>query len=148
MKPHHPTRAAVLLLLIGRCREHVLDGNTGSETNIRTYEERFRRLLEDSDAAVAYYASLFILRRLIRHRPTEYRLMLKRVVNSSRVTRLFFLSPPSFSVVLLLFCLVFDRSFPPLILVCLYTRQQSPAKAVRCSLFVVSVKLVSKTRAG
>ena len=108
LKPHHPTRAAVLLLLIGRCREHVLDGNAGGETNIRTYEERFRRLLEDSDAAVAYYASLFILRRLIRHRPTEYRFMLKRVVNSSRVSSL------SLSLSLLkvtIFCLVVNPPF-------------------------------------
>ncbi|GBG92191.1 hypothetical protein CBR_g54636 [Chara braunii] len=67
-------RAAMLLLLIGKCRESraALEEVGG--------ERFFRSLLEDPDARIAYFASTYLLKRMMTEQAEQYRNVLHRLV--------------------------------------------------------------------
>ncbi|XVF83622.1 hypothetical protein PTKIN_Ptkin16aG0504400 [Pterospermum kingtungense] len=67
-------RAALLLLLIGKC--------TADPTALKDVggEEFFRRLLDDTDSRVAYYASSFLLKRMMTDEREKYKYMLQKLV--------------------------------------------------------------------
>ncbi|XP_058109747.1 uncharacterized protein LOC131252965 isoform X2 [Magnolia sinica] len=66
-------RAALLLLLIGKCSDPAafqeVDG-----------EEFFRELLDDTDSRVAYYSSAFLLKRMMTEEPEKYQRMLQSLI--------------------------------------------------------------------
>jgi hypothetical protein len=68
------TRAALLLLLIGNCAT-----NQAAFQEVGG-EEFFRSLLDDTDARVAYYASAFLLKRMMTEEPDNYQRMLHNLV--------------------------------------------------------------------
>lgn len=68
------TRAALLLLLIGKCAT-----NQAAFQDVGG-EEFFRSLLDDTDARVAYYTSAFLLKRMMTEEPDKYQRMLHILV--------------------------------------------------------------------
>lgn len=68
------TRAALLLLLIGKCAT-----NQAAFQEVGG-EEFFRSLLDDTDARVAYYTSAFLLKRMMTEEPDKYQRMLHNLV--------------------------------------------------------------------
>ncbi|XP_031485176.1 uncharacterized protein LOC116254156 isoform X1 [Nymphaea colorata] len=67
-------RAALLLLLIGKCTsDPAVFQDIGGD-------EFFRRLLDDTDARVAYYASAFLLKRMMTEEPEKYQRVLHDLV--------------------------------------------------------------------
>ncbi|XAR72040.1 hypothetical protein NMG60_11018533 [Bertholletia excelsa] len=67
-------RATLLLLLIGKCTD---DPAAFKEVG---GEEFFRGLLDDTDSRVAYYASIFLLKRMMTAEPERYQRMLQSLV--------------------------------------------------------------------
>ncbi|XP_058099117.1 uncharacterized protein LOC131243642 [Magnolia sinica] len=66
-------RAALLLLLIGKCNDPSAFLDVGGE-------EFFRRLLDDMNPRVAYYSSSFLLKRMMTEEPEKYQRMLQSLV--------------------------------------------------------------------
>ncbi|KAG9445143.1 hypothetical protein H6P81_016483 [Aristolochia fimbriata] len=67
-------RAALLLLLIGKCTE---DSSAFQDVEGEGF---FRGLLEDTDSRVAYYSSAFLLKRMMTEEPERYQWMLHRLL--------------------------------------------------------------------
>eukprot|EP00268_Persea_americana_P027875 TRINITY_DN2712_c0_g2_i6.p1 TRINITY_DN2712_c0_g2~~TRINITY_DN2712_c0_g2_i6.p1 ORF type:complete len:1123 (+),score=236.12 TRINITY_DN2712_c0_g2_i6:618-3986(+) len=66
-------RAALLLLLIGKCSDPSAFLEVG-EDNF------FRELLDDTDSRVAYYSSAFLLKRMMTEEPEKYQRMLQNLI--------------------------------------------------------------------
>ncbi|KAG5599413.1 hypothetical protein H5410_030783 [Solanum commersonii] len=71
-------RATLLLLLIGKC---TADPAAFKEVG---GEEFFRELLDDTDSRVAYYSSMFLLKRMMTEEPENYQRMLHNLVSRAQ----------------------------------------------------------------
>lgn len=72
--PHDTLRGAMLLLLMGRCSKSDSTFLSSTASCLST----IINLLDDPDSQVAYYASMFFLRRYVQHKPDEFNTLLDR----------------------------------------------------------------------
>eukprot|EP00894_Picocystis_sp_ML_P005450 jgi/Pico_ML_1/55967/g1571.t1 len=78
--PLDPLRAAMLLMLMGRCSK--VDSRTMPIAKLGS--STIYKLLDDPDAQVGYYAAMYFLRRFVQQKPDEFNAALARVTERVR----------------------------------------------------------------